>query len=322
MSVEGSLCRLPDVTSDALPDRAGRLEWVGMQAIEMAVLLPAPEGPVRVPARVDAFVDLADPQARGIHMSRLYRLLDQRLARETLTPRTLHALLRDFLASHEALSTRALLRLRCDWLVQRPALRSEGAGWRRYPLALSASHDRQHFQMELAVELLYSSTCPCSAALARQLNQQRFAAEIAAQGLVEASRVLAWLGSERGLAGTPHGQRSRAQLRLRLLPGFGELPLAEVIDAAEGALGTPVQTVVRREDEQAFAALNADNLMFCEDAARRLRGALDADARIADWWLRVIHEESLHPHDAVAVACKGLPGGYDGGSGWVEGLPG
>ena len=36
----------------------------------------------------------------------------------------------------------------------------------------------------------------------------------------------------------------------------------------EAALGTPVQTAVKREDEQAFARLNGRNLMFCEDAPR------------------------------------------------------
>jgi hypothetical protein len=55
---------------------------------------------------------------------------------------------------------------------------------------------------------------------------------------------------------------------------------------------------------------NGRNLMFCEDAARRIRHVLDADERIADFWLRAEHGESLHPHDAVAVVAKGIVGGY------------
>ena len=86
-----------------------------------------------------------------------------------------------------------------------------------------------------------------------------------------------WLASERGLAATPHAQRSRADVRVELRPAFDELPLAALIDAVEQALGTPVQTAVKREDEQAFARLNAENLMFCEDAARRVAAALAAD---------------------------------------------
>ena len=104
-------------------------------------------------------------------------------------------------------------------------------------------------------------------------------------------------------------QRSTAQVRVKLAAG-AELPITDLVDTLESALATPVQTAVKREDEQAFALANGQNLMFCEDAARRLRQVLDADARIADWWLRAAHHESLHPHDAVALATKGIVGGY------------
>jgi GTP cyclohydrolase I len=109
-----------------------------------------------------------------------------------------------------------------------------------------------------------------------------------------------WLESERGLAATPHAQRSRADVRVALRPAFDELPLLPLVDAVEAALGTPVQTAVKREDEQAFAELNAANLMFCEDAARRVAAALAGDARVERYDIAVAHFESLHPHDAVA----------------------
>ena len=73
-----------------------------------------------------------------------------------------------------------------------------------------------------------------------------------------------------------------------------------LFDAIEAALGTPVQTAVKRVDEQAFARLNAENLMFCEDAARRVAAALSQDAHVARFDATVAHFESLHPHDAVA----------------------
>ncbi|HSR65519.1 MAG TPA: GTP cyclohydrolase, FolE2/MptA family, partial [Xanthomonadaceae bacterium] len=115
-----------------------------------------------------------------------------------------------------------------------------------------------------------------------------------------------WLASERGLAATPHAQRSRAEVRVELRPAFDELPVAALIDALEEALGTPVQTAVKREDEQAFAELNAANLMFCEDAARRVAAVLARDPRIERFEASVAHFESLHPHDAVArVAGRG-----------------
>ena len=50
--------------------------------------------------------------------------------------------------------------------------------------------------------------------------------------------------------------------------------------------------------------------MFCEDAGRRLKRVLDADARVSDYRVEAVHVESLHPHNAVAVATKGVGGGY------------
>src|SRR5690606_41621587 len=102
------------------------------------------------------------------------------------------------------------------------------------------------------------------------------------------------------MAATPHAQRSRAQVRVELKPSFDEMPVASLVDALEDALGTPVQTAVKREDEQAFAELNAANLMFCEDAARRAAAVLEADPRIERFDATVSHFESLPPHDACA----------------------
>lgn len=153
--------------------------------------------------------------------------------------------------------------------------------------------------IELQVEVSYSSTCPCSAALARQLIQQRFAWDFPDQQ-VDYSSVLDWLGSTQGIVATPHSQRSTATLQLRLAPGCVELPVLALIDSAEQALGTPVQTAVKRADEQAFALANGQNLMFCEDAARRLHRTLRQLPQASAFRLKVVHAESLHAHDAVA----------------------
>ena len=56
--------------------------------------------------------------------------------------------------------------------------------------------------------------------------------------------------------------------------------------------------------------LNGQNLMFCEDSARRLKRALDGQPCYQDFWLRVNHLESLHAHNAVAIATKEVEGGY------------
>jgi GTP cyclohydrolase I len=302
---------MPDVAASARPAAAGTLEWVGMGEIDAPVRVADGHGEVqRCAAKVEAFVDLRDPDARGIHMSRLYLLLDQAFAAEPLSPCSLRRLLRAFLESHAGLSERARVRIRFDLLLRRPALVSANSGWKAYPVEVLASLEHGQFALEVALELAYSSTCPCSAALARQLIQEQFARDFPEGAAIERERVLAWLGSEQGIVATPHSQRSRAEVRVRLAPTFEDFPIAALVDRVEAALATPVQTVVKREDEQAFALLNGQNLMFCEDAARRMQAVLDADERVADFWIRASHFESLHPHDAVAVATKGLAGGF------------
>ncbi len=67
---------------------------------------------------------------------------------------------------------------------------------------------------------------------------------------------------------------------------------------------------MKREDEQEFARLNGANPMYCEDAARRIRATLEAMEGVADYAVRAAHLESLHPHDAVAVAVRGVAGGF------------
>ena len=305
---------LPDVANDAAPVAAGRLDWVGMSGIEAPLLVLTDAGEsVRCPARVKAFVDLAKPDARGIHMSRLYLHLDQALARDALTPLSLRRLLRQFLDSHRELSGQAQVRFDFELLLRRAALRSNNAGWRSYPVAISARMDGDQFVLELSCRVLYASTCPASAALARQLIQQGFDTDFTEGAALDRGTVQAWLGSEHGISATPHSQRSAAEVRVRLAGAAEVFPFVALIDRIEQALTTPVQTAVKREDEQAFAQLNGSNLMFCEDAARRLQAALDGDSRILDFLVRVSHFESLHPHDAVAVASKGVAGGWRGG---------
>lgn len=304
---------MPDVACERTPAIRCRLVRVGMQRIEALLRLPLADGGLReVPAHVDAFVDLQASDARGIHMSRLYRQVDAALATQAFTPALMRELLQGFLHSHEGLSGNSYLEVRLDLPLRRPALVSTNSGMRHYPLAMAGSLERHGTpRLELGVAVTYSSTCPCSAALARQLVQERFQRDFAGQVAVDPAEVSAWLGREEGLTATPHSQRSRADLRLRLADDATMWPAEALIDRAELALGTPVQTAVKREDEQAFARLNGANLMFCEDAARRLQQALDQQPGIEDFWLRVAHFESLHPHDAVAMACKGLSGGYD-----------
>ncbi|WP_369927788.1 GTP cyclohydrolase FolE2 [Xanthomonas sp. NCPPB 2632] len=295
---------LPDVASQDHALALGTLEWVGMDGMEMPVAFDAGDGDVRsTRARVGAFVNLVKAEARGIHMSRLYLLVSEALGAGPLTIAGVRTLLEAFLASHEGLSDHARITIGFEHLVRRPALRSENSGWRAYPVTIDATLSEGTFRLEITTDVVYSSTCPASAALSRQLIQDNFASTFSAGQPLDRDTVLAWLGTEKGVLATPHAQRSTATLRLCPV-GEGVFPLIGLIDQVENALGTPVQTAVKRADEQAFALANGQNLMFCEDAARRIQKTLEAAPDLADFHIRVAHHESLHPHDAVAFARK------------------
>ncbi|CRM41532.1 MULTISPECIES: GTP cyclohydrolase FolE2 [Pseudomonas] len=282
---------LPDIAGQALR-QALPLDWVGMCGVALPILIDGQ----RLTATADAGVSLDDGSARGIHMSRLYLALEM-LDEQPLTPALLRNVLQRFLDSHEDLSKNAYLRLHTHLLLKRPALVSPLAGWKRYPVSIEARLENQMFHVEQKIDVTYSSTCPCSAALARQLIQQQFLDDFANTPL-QHEDVLTWLGSANGIVATPHSQRSSAQLHVYLQ---GEhLALTDLINDAEAALGTAVQTAVKRADEQAFALANGQNLMFCEDAARRLNLALKRSDAVKAFHLKVVHAESLHAHDAVA----------------------
>ena len=285
---------LPDIAAQTSAQAQPALDFVGMQQIALPVQLAG----MPLACRVDAGVSLDDASARGIHMSRLYLALEA-LEHQPLTLPAVQRVLRQFLDSHEGLSQRAYLNLRGELLLKRPALVSPLAGWKAYPVALNTRLDATGFHVELQLTLGYSSTCPCSAALARQLIQQRFVDDFAGKSLDHAD-IIDWLGSSQGILATPHSQRSEARLQLHLDPTLQELPLLHWLDSAEAALGTALQTAVKRADEQAFALANGQNLMFCEDAARRLHHSLREQDGLLGFALEVVHAESLHAHDAVA----------------------
>jgi len=315
-SIDNVLREMPDIANEDFASVAGKLEWVGMNDIELPVQIEDDQGNlIQSTARVTAYVNLKDPDVRGIHMSRLYLHLDQAFGERPLTPATLRQLLRSFLDSHEGLSDRALVRVDFDYVIRRKALISDNVGWRRYPVSMIGILEGQEFALEMGLEVLYSSTCPCSAALARQLIQEQFRKDFDSAETIDFDSVHKWLGTEEGILATPHSQRSAAELRMRLTPTFQMFPIIELIDEVENSLKTPVQATVKREDEQAFALLNGRNLMFCEDAGRRIQTALNNDERILDFWARCTHYESLHPHNAVSVITKGVKGGYVAGAG-------
>jgi GTP cyclohydrolase I len=294
---------LADVSKEKVQTQhAQALDWVGMSGIELPLLWPVGSYSLALPAKVDAGVSLIQPEAKGIHMSRLYREVQTQMGNSPLSWEQLNSVVEEFQKSHAELSDQYFLAAEFSIPLQRESLKSGMKGWRTYPVKVSAQKAAKgEVRSSIEVTVTYSSTCPMSAALSRQLIQENFKKSFA-QKEFDLKDVYDWLGTSEGVIATPHAQRSFAKLKVwspQLDPVFW-------IDLIERALPTPVQTVVKREDEQEFALRNGQNLMFCEDAARRLRAALRElpESVLQGFEGEVRHAESLHPHDAVARFSK------------------
>ncbi|MGO1297702.1 MAG: GTP cyclohydrolase FolE2 [Vibrio sp.] len=296
---------LPDVINTDKAAIPANLQWVGMANVSLPLFLRHQnEAFVPVTASANVYVSLDMPDEKGIHMSRLYQLLQQQIAQQVLTIELLERLLLQMVSSQEGISDNARLELVFDLSIQKSALLSGNAGYQTYSLALNIALQEEQWHTEAVLHIPYSSTCPCSASLSRQLMAEAIDNNFDTH-VIDKAALLTWVASQQGSIATPHSQRSFAEIHLfweRLhCPDFSDL-----IIYFEQAVGTAVQTVVKREDEQEFARLNAHNLMFCEDAARKVNHAASAMHELSDYWYKVEHQESLHAHNAIAIGRKSM----------------
>lgn len=300
---------MPDIACQPYTNPQGKLNWVGMSGIELPVLVKNDQQKIMtVSAKAQAYVSLDDPLSKGIHMSRLYLLLNEMSAEESLSPTHIHKMLTEFLITHQGLSDNAMVEFSFNYYENRKSLKSANNGWKYYKTILRGQLKSGKFEFEASVSIPYSSTCPCSAALSRQVIQESFKNKFENKE-ISFDEVKDWLGTPEGINATPHSQRSYAQVKVKLAKGE-KLNISNIINHIEDALQTPVQATVKREDEQEFARLNATNLMFCEDAGRRVQTKLNSCNEFYDYWVRINHLESLHPHDAVSIITKGVNNGY------------
>ncbi len=234
-------------------------------------------GDLRLETSVTGTVSL-EAGKKGINMSRLMRTFYRR-AEETFSFEVIEAALDDYKSDLESLDAR--IQMRFSFPMKVASLRSGLEGYQYYDIALELNESGGVRKKMLHLDYVYSSTCPCSLELSEHARQFR------------------------GQLATPHSQRSIARVSVELLPNMPCLWFEDLIEMCREAVPTETQVMVKREDEQAFAELNAANPIFVEDAARLFYERLRADARIGDFRVIASHQESLHSHDAVSVLVEG-----------------
>ena len=219
-----------------------------------------------------------EAEKKGINMSRIMRTFYKH-AEETFSFDVIERALDAYKADLESFDARIMMRFRFPMMVD--SLRSGLSGYQYYDIAVELVEQAGERRKVMHVDYVYSSTCPCSLELSEHARQYR------------------------GQLATPHSQRSVARMSLVAEDAHDCLWFEDVIDMARRAVPTETQVMVKREDEQAFAELNAANPIFVEDAARLFFEQLKNDPRIADFRVLASHQESLHSHDAVSVLTEG-----------------
>ena len=172
---------------------------------------------VQVPAKANVFVSLDDTASKGIHMSRLHALVQKWVVK--CAAERLDRFLADCIESQAGISTNAKIELSFELLLEtRPA--SGEVGYQAYPVSVVGTAVEGDFIYELGLTVPYSSTCPCSASLARQLFaavDEQFEGDV-----VDKASLLEWMQSESGASQHP-AQRSYAYVKLISEASHGRL---------------------------------------------------------------------------------------------------
>ncbi|WP_397544673.1 GTP cyclohydrolase FolE2 [Roseovarius salis] len=278
-SYRTSMPDLQNGPSSLIRGERQQLQHVGISNFRLPIRFHTRDnGDLTLETSVTGTVSL-EPGKKGINMSRIMRSF-YRHAEKTFSFDVIESVLNDYIADLESLDAR--IQMRFSYPMKIRSLRSGLEGFQFYDLALELVEQDGVRRRFMHLDYVYSSTCPCSLELSEHAREAR------------------------GQLATPHSQRSVARISVeidRSAPGC--LWFEDLIDMARTAVPTETQVMVKREDEQAFAELNAANPIFVEDAARLFCAELKKDPRIGDFRIMASHQESLHSHDAVSVLTEG-----------------
>ena len=273
---KASLPDLQNGPSSLIKGAHSRIQHVGISNFRLPIRYVTQGGEeMRLETSVTGTVSL-EADKKGINMSRIMRSFYKH-ADEKFGFDVIEAALDDYKTDLESFDARIQMRL--SYPVKVDSLRSGLSGWQYYDIALELVEANGVRQRIVHFDYVYSSTCPCSLELSEHAR------------------------TTRGQLATPHSQRSVARLSV-VLEGEG-LWFEDLIEMARKAVPTETQVMVKREDEQAFAELNAANPIFVEDAARLFAEQLSAHSGVGDFRVAASHQESLHSHDAVSLLTEG-----------------
>jgi GTP cyclohydrolase I len=257
---------LPDVQA-AGDERGVALDIVGVSGLTLPVMVGGPDGAERASvAEVELSIGL-DAGTRGTHMS---RFVEEAAALDVITPASV-------LGLAESLRTRlegrgSTVQFGFPLFVERAAPVTGLAAPHRYHASIAAKIDGREPEfacVTIGVRAAITSLCPCSR-------------EISDYGA--------------------HSQRGEVILHVEA-PGWRDgasIWPQELFAFADQAGSAQIHPLLKRPDERAVTMLAYDQPAFVEDIARDVVVAVKGDDRCVAWDVRVVNQESIHDHQAVA----------------------
>jgi GTP cyclohydrolase I len=277
-SYKATLPDLQNGPSSLIKGAKQQIQHVGISNFRLPIRFHTRDnGDLTLETSVTGTVSL-EADKKGINMSRIMRSFYTH-AERTFSFEVIEAALDDYKSDLDSFDARIQMRFSFPMRVE--SLRSGLSGYQYYDIALELVERAGVRKKIMHLDYVYSSTCPCSLELSEHARSQR------------------------GQLATPHSQRSVARISVELDCTGDCLWFEDLIEACRRAVPTETQVMVKREDEQAFAELNAANPIFVEDAVRLFCAELQADQRIGDFRVVASHQESLHSHDAVSLLVEG-----------------
>ena len=263
---------LPDVQQwrEGFPKKL--IPLVGIESLQIPVNVFYPGGDyVLTPASVDMFCSLTE-KLKGVNMSRFVQVALRELASKTgfVAENVARALA---VTQTELESTTALIRVRFTyfWRTESPSTKLQ----QPLPLQCAVVGYREEKEQQVVVQtsVPYHSLCPCALELTSKQSS--------------------------------HNQRSFAHIAVVV---GDRVPLfEEFVSIVEAHASACIRELTKRADEKELVLTAKQRPRFVEDMVRLLSLELDRSLKqaiIRGYFVKVVHKESIHTHDAVAYMFK------------------
>ncbi|MCA9781573.1 MAG: GTP cyclohydrolase I FolE2 [Candidatus Eremiobacteraeota bacterium] len=249
-------------------ERKVALDQVGVCDLKYPItVLDRTSGQQQTIANVALSVALP-PEVKGTHMSRFITVMNS--YRGDITMTSIPKILNDLKTILEA--DAAQVTMTFPYFIEKTAPVSGHKGYLDCECTFYGESCAAGQKFRMVVKVQVASLCPCSKAI-----------------------------SDYGA----HNQRGIVEMTVELAQVEGKLAkvwIEELFEIAESSASAPLYPLLKRSDERHVTMQAYENPAFVEDIARNVAVQLRDDQRIASFEVKVTNFESIHAHNAFAVA--------------------